>query len=195
MSATTAAAAAAVSVMIASTCRLIAIAIVAVARAALVMMVMVALLLALQAHVRDDHLRVVAHAVVIAAASIKEQNLHQSVLLYLPLPVSLSVSPVQILTGALHVVAQIVAGARHAGRIQRLLAAQSVVRAVLRGGFMQILPCLAVVSVKCKATSFCQSHNSPWLSRDTNLLSPLREPEVELSKLATVLQSGEARWR
>lgn len=123
------------------------------------------------------------------------KNLHQSVLLYLPLPVSLSVSPVQILTGALHVVAQIVAGARHAGRIQRLLAAQSVVRAVLRGGFMQILPCLAVVSVKCKATSFCQSHNSPWLSRDTNLLSPLREPEVELSKLATVLQSGEARWR
>lgn len=106
-----------------------------------------------------------------------------------------SVSPVQILTGALHVVAQIVAGARHAGRIQRLLAAQSVVRAVLRGGFMQILPCLAVVSVKCKATSFCQSHNSPWLIRDTNLLSPLREPEVELSKLATVLQSGEARWR
>lgn len=104
-----------------------------------------------------------------------------------------SVSPVQILTGSLHVVAQIVARARHAGRIQRLLAAQSVVRAVLRGGFMQILPCLAVVSVKCKATSFCQSHNSPWLSRDTNLLSPLREPEVELSKLATVLQSGEAR--
>lgn len=74
MSATTAAAAAAVSVMIASTCRLIPIAIVAVARAALVMMVMVALLLALQAHVRDDHLRVVAHAVVIAAASAKEYN-------------------------------------------------------------------------------------------------------------------------
>lgn len=84
VSATTAAAAAAVSVMIASTCRLIAIAVVAIARAALVMMVMVALLLALQAHVRDDHLRVVAHAVVIAAASVKEQNLHQSLLLSLP---------------------------------------------------------------------------------------------------------------
>lgn len=82
MSATTATAAAAVSVMIASTCRLIAIAIVAVARAALVMMVMVAFLLALQAHVRDDHLRVVAHAVVIAAASVKKY-LHQSVLLSL----------------------------------------------------------------------------------------------------------------
>lgn len=114
---------------------------------------------------------------------------------FISLSLSLSLSPVQILTGALHVVAQIVAGARHAGRIQRLLAAQSVVRAVLRGGFMQILPCLAVVSVKGKATSFCQLYNSPWFSRDTNLLSPLREPEVELSKLATVLQSGEARWR
>lgn len=164
MSATTAAAAAAVSVMIASTCRLIAIAIVAVARAALVMMVMVALLLALQAYVRDDHLRVVAHAVVIAAASAKEYiNINQicSVSFSLSLSLSLSLSPVQILTGALHIVAQIVAGARHAGRIQRFLAAQSVVRAVLRGGFMQILPRLAVVSEKGKATSFCHSHNSP----------------------------------
>lgn len=69
------------------------------------MMMMMALLLALQTHIRDDHLRVVAHAVVVAAASIKSIKINSvSSLRYAPCPHS----PVQILTGALHIVAQIV---------------------------------------------------------------------------------------
>lgn len=72
------------------------------------MMMMMALLLALQTHIRDDHLRVVAHAVVVAAASIKNKTLWINSVSSPP-PRSLRPhSPVQILTGALHIVAQIV---------------------------------------------------------------------------------------
>lgn len=39
----------------------------------------------------------------------------------------LAYSPIQILAGALHIVAQIVARTSHAGRIERLLAAQRIV--------------------------------------------------------------------
>jgi len=55
------------------------------------------------------------------------------------------ISPIKIFAGALHIITQIVTGTGHARRIEGLLAAQGVVRAVFRGGLVQVLPGLAVV--------------------------------------------------